>query len=76
RKGEAEAFIIPDNAKDYTYELIDIMLKHGVEVERAGENFTLRDVYSYWDGESSRRSFNSGDFIIKTSQPRHIFIRV
>lgn len=74
RKGEAEAFIIPDNSKDYTYELIDIMLKHGVEVERAGENFTLRNTYSYWDGESSERSFSSGDFIIKTNQPRHIFI--
>ena len=74
RKGETEAFIIPDNAQDYTYELIDIMLKHGVEVERAGDNFTLRNAFGYWDGESSRRSFNRGDFIIKTDQPRHIFI--
>jgi len=74
RKGEAEAFIVPDNASGYTYELIDIMLRHGVEVERAGEDFTLRDAYGYWDGESSRRSFKSGDFIIKTDQPRHIFI--
>lgn len=74
RKGETEAFIIPDNDNDYTYELVDILLKHGVEVERAGENFTVRDAYGYWNEEPARRSFNSGDFIIKTDQPRHIFI--
>ncbi|NGP76034.1 hypothetical protein G3570_05295 [Balneolaceae bacterium YR4-1] len=74
RKGETEAYIIPDNDSDYTYELIDIMLKHGVEVERARENFRLRDAFGYWNGESVQRSFNSGDFIIKTDQPRHIFI--
>ncbi len=74
KKGDAEAFIIPDNSKDYTYELINTMLKHGVEVERANEDFTVRDAYSYWDGESSQRSFNSGDFIVRTDQPRHIFI--
>ncbi|MDX1586668.1 MAG: M14 family zinc carboxypeptidase [Balneolaceae bacterium] len=74
RKGEAEAFILPDVQSDYTYELIDIMLQHGVEVERAGEDFRVRDAYGYWTGESAARSFNSGDFIIKTDQPRHIFI--
>lgn len=74
QKGEAEAFIIPDNSNNYTYELIDIMLKHGVEVEQASEDFTVRDAYGYWDGESFRRSFSRGDFIIKTDQPRHIFI--
>ncbi len=74
RKGEAEAFIIPNSASGYTYELIDIMLKHGVEVEQASEDFTVRDAYDYWEGESARRSFKRGDFIIKTNQPRHIFI--
>jgi len=74
RKGEAEAFIIPDNSNDYTYELINTLLKHGVEVERASEGFTVRDAYNYWDAQPDRRAFNSGDFIIKTDQPRHIFI--
>ncbi len=74
RKGDISAFIIPDDGSDYSYELIDILLRHGVEVERATENFSLRDAYSYWDGQSSRRSFSRGDFLVRTDQPRHIFV--
>lgn len=74
KEGDIEAFILPDNSNDYTYELVNILLQHGVEVERASEDFSVRDAFSYWDGESSSSSFNSGDFIIKTDQPKHIFI--
>lgn len=74
KKGDVEAYILPDNSSDYTYELINIMLQHGVEIERASEDFSVRDAFSYWDGEASDQSFESGDFIIKTDQPKHIFI--
>ena len=74
RKGDVSAFILPDNGNDYTYELVDILLQHGVEIGRAEEDFTLRQAYSYWDGEPDRRSFEKGSFVISTEQPRHIFI--
>lgn len=74
RKGDVEAFVLPDNGRDYTYELVDIFLQHGVEIEKATENFTLDNAYSYWDGNSAQRSFDEGSFIISTDQPRHIFI--
>ncbi|MDR9364485.1 MAG: M14 family metallopeptidase [Balneolaceae bacterium] len=74
KQGDVEAFVLPDNSNDYTYELVNIMLQHGVEIEQATEDFSVDEAYSYWDGESSNRSFNSGDFIIKTDQPKHIFI--
>lgn len=74
RKGDAEAFILADNGNDYTYELVDILLQHGVEINRADENFSLDNAYSYWDGEASSRSFDEGSFIISTDQPRHVFI--
>jgi hypothetical protein len=74
RKGNTEAFILPDNGNDYTYEFVDIMKQHGVQIDRATEDFILDDAYSYWDGEPDRRSFQEGSFIISTDQPRHIFI--
>lgn len=74
KQGDVEAFILPDNSNDYTYELINILLQHGVEVEQATEDFSIDDTYNYWDGEASDRSFSLGDFIIKTDQPKHIFI--
>jgi hypothetical protein len=74
RKGDVASFVLPDNGSDYTYELVDILLKHGVEIERATEDFSLGDSYSYWDGESDDRSFEEGSFVIDMNQPRHVFL--
>ncbi|PKD43374.1 M14 family metallopeptidase [Rhodohalobacter barkolensis] len=73
-KVETKAYILPDNPNDHTYDVIDIMLKQGVKVERAGENFSLRNAFDYWDNEPQRRSFSEGDFIIRTNQTKHMFI--
>ena len=74
QKGNTEAYILPDNANDYTYQVINMLMKHDVEIERATEDFSQRNSYSYWDGSSSTRGFKEGDFIIKTDQPKHLFI--
>ncbi|MFN1833627.1 M14 family zinc carboxypeptidase [Balneola sp. MJW-20] len=74
QKGNTKVYILPDDPNDYTYDVINMLLSHGVEVERATEDFNVRDAYSYWDGSASGRSFKSGDFIIKTDQPAHLFI--
>ncbi len=73
-KIETKAYILPNNPNDLTYDVIDIMLKQGVKVERANENFTLRNALDYWDNEPQRRSFSQGDFIIRTNQAKHMFI--
>ena len=74
QKGNTKAYILPNNSNDYTYDVVNLMLKQGVTVERANENFTVRNAFSYWDGKSSSRSFKEGDFIIKTDQPAHLFV--
>ncbi|TYP95525.1 Zinc carboxypeptidase [Fodinibius salinus] len=74
KKGDVEAFIIPNNDRSYTGELINIMLQHGVEIGQATENFEVDDAYSYWDGEAESRQFKKGSYIISTDQPRHIFL--
>lgn len=74
QKGNTTAYILPNNTKDYTYDVINLMLKHNIQVEQATESFTVRNVYDYWDGNASNRTFSAGDFIIKTDQPAHLFI--
>ncbi|SMO82267.1 M14 family metallopeptidase [Gracilimonas mengyeensis] len=74
QKGDTRAYILPNNENDYTYQVINMLMKHGVEVEQATEDFSQRNAFSYWDGSSSNRDFGAGDFIIKTDQPRHLFI--
>ena len=74
QKGNTKAYILPNNSKDYTYDVVNLMLKQGVQVERANSDFVVRNAYNYWDGKASSRSFNEGDFIINTDQPAHLFI--
>ncbi len=74
QKGNTKAYILPNNPNDYTYQVVNLMNKHGVEVERATSDFTVKKAYSYWDGKSSSKSYKKGDFIIKTDQPAHLLI--
>ena len=73
-KVETEAYILPDNQTDHTYEVVDILLKHDITVERADESFTLRNGTDYRSRSTSNRSLSAGDFIIKKDQPKHLFI--
>jgi len=74
QKGNTKAYILPNNSNDYTYDVINLMLKHNVQVEQSTEDFIVRNASNYWDGNSANRSFSEGDFIIKTDQPAHLFI--
>jgi len=74
QRGNTAAYILPNNENDYTYQVINMLRKHSVQVERATEDFNQRNSFSYWDGSSSTQSFEAGDFIIKTDQPKHLFI--
>lgn len=74
QKGNTKAYIIPNNSNDFSYDVVNLMLKHNVQVEQAKEDFTIKNTYSYWDGQPTNRRFSEGDFIIKTDQPAHLFI--
>jgi len=74
RKTNTKAYILPNDSNNYTYEFINIMLQHGVRVEQANADFEINNAYRYWDGRASSRQFEAGDFIIKTDQPKHVFI--
>lgn len=74
QKGSTKAYILPNNPNDYTYDVVNLMLKHNVEVHQATEDFSVRNAFDYWDGEAENRAFAAGDFIIKTDQPAHLFI--
>lgn len=74
QRGNTKAYILKNNANDFTYQVVNMLMKHNVQIERATENFNQRNAFSYWDGSSSTQNFEAGDFIIKTDQPKHLFI--
>jgi hypothetical protein len=73
-KVQTQAYILPDDPDGYLYDVINILLSHGVKVERATDNFSVRNAEEYRYGNSVQRNFPAGTFIISTNQPKHLFI--
>ncbi len=68
------AYIIPDDGgHGYVGDVVDLLLKHGVEVERAEEAFTI-EASDYWTAASARHSFEEGTWIVRTDQARHVMV--
>jgi len=73
-KGKSSVYILPNNSKNYLYDVINMLRAHGVEVKRSSSEFMVNKAYSYDSGEPKRKVFSKGDFLIFTDQPRHLFI--
>ena len=69
-----KAYILPDLDNAYTHKIVDMMLAHGVDVERAEQSFTVADARDYWTADPERKEFERGSYLIRTDQPRHLFI--
>ena len=75
QKGNTKAYIIPNNSNDFSYDVVNLMLKHNVQVEQAKEDFTIKKYIQLCRRtRPTNRRFSEGDFIIKTDQPAHLFI--
>ncbi len=74
-KSRTSAYLIKDDGGNgYVYDTIRLLLDHGVEVNRATDDFTVRQANDYWDGTASARNFDAGTFIVRTNQARHVLI--
>jgi hypothetical protein len=73
-KVSTQAYILPDDSLSYLYDVLDILLKHGINVNRATQDFSVRGASDYRSGNSANRQFRSGDIIVSAKQPRHLFL--
>jgi len=72
---QTKTYIFPEDSSGYLYEVLGILLKHGVQVRRSTESFTVSDATDYQHGTSSLQTFPEGTYIISTNQSRHLFIQ-
>lgn len=68
-----KAYFLPDDGNSYLYDAIDLLLKHGVRVERASSEFSA-DAMDFRTGKTGRKTFSKGTFVINAQQPRHLFL--
>ncbi|MEM6337374.1 MAG: hypothetical protein AAF752_12460, partial [Bacteroidota bacterium] len=73
REVSTAAYLLPPDAGTYLNDVIQLMLAHGVEVEQATEAFTMM-ARDYQDDTPARERFAAGTYILRTDQPRHLFL--
>ncbi|MEM6629964.1 MAG: M14 family metallopeptidase [Bacteroidota bacterium] len=73
-KVATQAYILPDDPSGYLYEVLHILLQHGVEIQKSTSEFTVANAQNYRDNSLGRQSFPVGTYIISTDQSRHLFI--
>lgn len=68
------AYLIPDDGGNgYVTDVIQLLLDHGIEVERATDAFSV-EASDYWSASPARHSFDAGTWIVRTNQSRHVMV--
>ena len=74
-ESDVAAYLLPEDAGTYLPDVLDMLLQHGVRVERADSAFAVPAARSYWnDDAAAADTFAAGTYIVSTDQPRHLFI--
>ena len=69
-----KSYILPDNSSSYLYEVIEILLRHGVKVEKVTQSFSSKGLTNFRTGKVETKTFPTGTFLISTNQSKHLFI--
>jgi len=73
-KNSTKAYVLAPDENGYLKEVVNILLRQGVQVEQAENSFTVADAKSYRTNQSSNKTFPKGTIIVPTNQSKHLFI--
>lgn len=73
-KSNTSAYILPNNDQIYLTEVINMLLRHKVEVYRTTVPQEVSSVYSYRTNSNDNVRLPQGSYIIPTDQPKHLFV--
>jgi hypothetical protein len=74
QKGTRAYYIVPGRDPQRIAHLIDVLLKGGIEVKRAGADFEINDATDYW-GDRVRKRFAAGTYVVDLAQPASFLAR-
>ena len=58
----------------YTIDVVNMLLRQQVKVEKASKAFSISDALDYRTGQTGSKNLPAGTFIVSTNQARHLFI--
>ena len=73
-KSATRAYLLPDNGNGYIHDVIAMLLRQGVEVERTTGEAALSDLKDFRSGKILRKSLPAGTYVVRTDQARHLYI--
>ena len=73
-KSPYKSYFLPDDGNMYLNDVINVMLQHGVKVERLTQNLTVKNALNYRSGQNESKTFASGTYLISANQSKHLFI--
>lgn len=63
------------SSKDmYASEVVNVLLRNGVKVYQANNNFQVGSAKDYRTGKTTKKTLSEGTYIVPTNQPRGLFI--
>lgn len=76
KQGIRRYLIAQEGDPNLVAELVNLLMRNGVEVDQLREDVELVDVRDRTGKKIGRRRFQAGTFVVEASQPRNRFIRV
>lgn len=73
-KLSTSAYFIEDNGDIYIEDVINMLLHHGIEVEKLNQPVDLKRAYSYRTQKTGPAMLPSGTYMVRTDQSKHLFI--
>ncbi|MDX1477191.1 MAG: M14 family metallopeptidase [Saprospiraceae bacterium] len=73
-KSPTRAYVLPAENNMYLPDVIEILLRNGVEVHRATARIELANALDFRRGKSAKLVVKTGDFVISTGQSRNLLI--
>lgn len=73
--GTVRYFITKEGDPNLVAEVVNLLMRSGVEVYRLTEESSVRDLSDREGNSMDNQTLNGGTYVIEASQPRHSFIR-
>lgn len=67
--------LIPGQDPGRAADLVELLLRHDIEVQRAGQGFRSQLAHDYYSGTPEARAFPAGSFLIRANQPQKRLLR-
>ena len=73
-KSPVKAYFLPDNPNGYLYDVLKILLHHGIKVEQLTAPLSLRQGRNFRSNREENTTLPAGTYVVSTQQPAHLLI--